>query len=207
MGRTRDVSKILTANTSLLSLASASATYAPVAAGGLVQITPTSVSAGATISSTGTVTFTSQTSVSFNGVFSSTYDAYKVVYNTLHSSNSGTTFRLRASGTDATSTAYEWQRLRATSTTVSTGYQGSQTSFDIIINASGTSYQLGEFTVYDPFKASATYLTTSNTYTVNSATIGQIGGRHNVSTSYDGFTLTVDAGNMTGSIQIFGIRK
>jgi hypothetical protein len=210
MGRTRDVSKILTSNTSILSLASASSIYQTIEKTGLVELTPSTISVtggSGSISATGSVSFTSASAISLNGVFSATYDTYRIFYNTTHSVDSGTTLRLRASGTDASTTAYEWQRLRATSSTVSTTYAGSQTSFDVIVNASGTSLQLGQITLFDPFKASASYLTLDSTYCVNSASIGQIGGRHNVSTSYDGFTLLVNAGNMTGSVSIFGVNK
>lgn len=154
-----------------------------------------------------TTSFSGVSSQSFNNVFSATYDTYRIFYNTTHSSNSETILRLRASGTDASGGNYEWQRLRGTASTVSTVYQGSQTSFNVIVNASGTSIQVGQITLFDPFKASATYLTLDSTYTVDSASLGQIGGRHNISTSYDGFTLIPTAGNMTGSVSVFGVNK
>ena len=77
MGRTRDVSKILTSNTSILTLASASTTYAPIAAGGLVQLIPSSATNG-TIAANGTVSFTSASIVSLDGIFSSTYEFYQI---------------------------------------------------------------------------------------------------------------------------------
>ena len=68
MARSRDISKVLSSNSTLatdaevsasyLTTASANALYAPVAAGGLVQITPTSVTAtggSGSISATGAV--------------------------------------------------------------------------------------------------------------------------------------------------------
>lgn len=108
MGRTRDVSKILTANTSLLSLASASATYAPVAAGGLVQIVASSIAnTGGTssISTSGVVSFSGTTSISLNNIFSSTYTNYRVLLNVTAGSGSLYT-RLRASGSNDTSANY-----------------------------------------------------------------------------------------------------
>ena len=44
MGRTRDVSKILTSNTSILTLASASSIYQTIAKTGMIEITPSTVS-------------------------------------------------------------------------------------------------------------------------------------------------------------------
>lgn len=144
---------------------------------------------------------------SFNNVFSSTYDNYLIVFNTLHSSDSGLTLRLRVGGADASTSAYEWQRIRGVSSTISTTAASSQTSFDIVVNSSGTSYELGALHLFDPAKASATYLSVFSNYVTNSASIGSIGGRHNVSTSYDGFTLIPTAGNITGTVSVYGYNK
>ena len=65
MGRTRDVSKILTSNTSILSLASASSTYQTKASNALVLLNTTS--------------FTAQNTVSVDNVFSAAYTNYKII--------------------------------------------------------------------------------------------------------------------------------
>ena len=88
MGRTRDVSKILTSNTSILTLASASATYAPVAAGGLVLL--------------GTTVVTAQSAASLNNIFTSTYDKYMIGLTWSTSTNANVRFRFRESGSDIT---------------------------------------------------------------------------------------------------------
>ena len=88
MGRTRDVSKILTSNTSILSLASASATYATKTSTGLNLIIPSTIantSGTASIGTNGTVSFSGATTVSLNDVFSSTYMNYKIIINAIGS--------------------------------------------------------------------------------------------------------------------------
>jgi hypothetical protein len=174
---------------------------------GLRLLTPTSVPVGSGSSSVGTngqVTFSGASSVSLNGVFTSTYDNYLILFNTLHSSNSELNFRLRTAGTDS-SANYEWQRLRATSTTVAGAYSAPG-SFQLSVEASGTSYILGSFLLFDPFKASATYYTLGTNYVTNSATVGIAGGRHNVGTSYDGLTFIPSAGNISGTISVYGYK-
>lgn len=187
--------------------AAGTSTWSTPTTPGLVQVVATSVAVGSgsgSVDANGRVTFNGASTVSINGIFTSIYENYLIVFNTLHSSNSELNFRLRASGTDS-SANYEWQRLRATSTTVAGAYSAPG-SFQLSVEASGTSYILGSFLLFDPFKASATYYTLGTNYVTNSATIGIAGGRHNVGTSYDGLTFIPSAGNITGTISIYGVR-
>jgi hypothetical protein len=95
---------------------------------GLVVMTPTSVAktgtgSTATINSDGSVVFDLCTTLSLNGVFTSSYDNYMIVMRATTSLawpyfNS----RLRASGTDnTTASSYTNQYLTANGTTVSAG--------------------------------------------------------------------------------------
>jgi len=128
MGITREMSKILSTSTAIttdaeisaynyLSQSTASATYLNQTAyqPGLVLIRPTSVVNG-TIGTNGTVTFSGTTSVSLNGVFSSEYSKYKILYDATLSINDGLYFRLRQNGTDSTASIYGSQVLRADGT-------------------------------------------------------------------------------------------
>ena len=93
MGRTRDVSKILTSNTSILTLASASSTYQTRASNALVLLN--------------TTTFTTQSTVSINDVFSATYDSYFIIISTDGSTTAQTLgLRMRVSGLDNSSNNY-----------------------------------------------------------------------------------------------------
>lgn len=214
MGRTRDVSKILTANTSLLSLASASATYAPIAAGGLVKLVPTSAVNG-TVSSSGTITFSAASSVSVNGCFSSTYVSYLMTINlTTNSANDGDMLlRWRNAGTDSSASYY-------------TSYTGLNTlASPGVINKtqdpSITGHAIGK---YDNATLNSQYITLDITnvflsdYTTcvftgfGSTDVSNLfsyngGGNHRVTQSYDGFTLAAENGNFTGTIKIYGLRN
>jgi len=105
---------------------------------GFVCTVPTSVDvAGAgssgSVDSEGKVTYSTATSVSVNGCFSSSYTNYMVVMDYDASSASANLHvRLRASGTDdSTSNAYVLQKLTMSSTTVS-GARNTSTQWDTI---------------------------------------------------------------------------
>ncbi len=207
MGRTRDVSKILTSNTSILTLASASATYAPVAAGSLVQIVPTSVSAGATITSTGAVNFTAQSSISLNGCFTSTYDNYLVNCDFTASASVNILLRLRLNGTDS-SASYQRQLLTADTTTVSAAkaIDGSEVLFTPA-NTSRNSFKM------DLFGPALARPTTGQSIASENANVGAsiafrlVAFGHNVSTAYDGLTIYPSTGNITGTLRVYGYRN
>jgi hypothetical protein len=98
MGRARDLANIL----------SSSGSVALDSEMGLVSITPASIavtSGSGSISSNGTVTFSSATSVSLNNIFSSSFTNYKIVIN-ITSGNGSFYTRLRAGGTVNTSAVY-----------------------------------------------------------------------------------------------------
>lgn len=215
MGRTRDVSKILTANTSLLSLSSASATYAPIAAGSLVQIIPTTVSttggsATSSISLTGAVTFATATEVSLNGVFSSTYDNYRIVYNnTSAAGNEAITIRLRASGTD-TSANYVSQRFYTTSTTVAGVLNPSGTD-EVYVNDIQTSPSDGrssfEIDMYKPNISGVTNMFIRGTHVSGSTPYAMLSAATQTdSTQFTGFTLRAIA-TFGGTIRVYGLRN
>jgi hypothetical protein len=118
MGRARDIANIInsgtfitpaSASTTFLTQTSASTIYAPASAGGLVQIVPTSVSTtggSATIASNGVITFTSAATLNINNCFSTTYNNYKIILDSVMTigSNADTQLRMRlrsASGEDS----------------------------------------------------------------------------------------------------------
>ena len=87
---------------------------------GMRLIVPSSVANG-TISSSGAVSFTAQSSVSLNGCFSSTYDNYRILIDLSTTSGAGNaiTIQWRASGTNATGNDYifSFTGLQSNSTT------------------------------------------------------------------------------------------
>jgi hypothetical protein len=215
MGRTRDVSKILTSNTSILSLASASSTYQTIATTGLVEITPPTISVtggSGSISATGAVSFTSASAISLNDVFSSTYDNYVIKVN-ISTASTGATLQMR---------------LRVSSSDASTGVYGSGLRYvdhnNNFLNdtstASATLWKLGDINTYvtfsdihlaNPFSTSSTVALMQTTRNISNTTgnfTNYIGtGVYPIATSFTSFTLLASAGTMTGTVSVFGVNK
>ena len=206
MGRTRDVSKILTSNTSILTLASASTTYQTIAKTGLIELTPStiSVSGGSgSVSSTGAVSFTSASAISLNGVFSSSYENYKIMIKASQSAAEWFAMRMRLSGTDATTSAYNFSLLRGTPTDSTSG---TTTMGYISQHTSGNANKRMSLDVYNPFDAANTFVVSTG-LTVTPV-VGLMSFEHQVATSYDGFTLLSQAGaTITGLVSVYGYNK
>jgi hypothetical protein len=222
MGITREMSKILSTSTAIttdaeisaynyLSQSTASATYLNQTAyqPGLVLIRPTSVVNG-TIGTNGTVTFSGTTSVSLNGVFSSEYSKYKILYDATLSINDGLYFRLRQNGTDSTASIYGSQVLRADGTSAAAVRYTANNVWDIDYTRNSGN-QLCEIELFNPFVASQTYGFSRYTAKLLADTMQmyfvQQGLTHTANTSYDGLTLlTGTATTATGSISVYGYR-
>lgn len=173
---------------------------------GLAKIVPSSVAVGSgtgSADSLGTVTFTGVSSVSLNGVFTSTYKNYRIVINAKHALTADVTFRVRASGTDLSSaSAYiEGRYYIGVVTSLAAGNTN---------NSFNTSWTLNQITtvaghiIMDIANPQATEVTTATT-TVTGGYL-QIFGQSlatSNTTSYDGFTV-VSAGSMTGTVSVYG---
>lgn len=147
-----------------------------------------------------TTTFSAVSSVSLNDVFTSDYDYYRIILSGVSTSSSDTNLRLRASGTDATGGSdYSYQILNGTSSSLSAG--SSVTSLWNVGVDSNNRFNLA-MDIFDPF------LSVKTSFSSMSARGGQrihiSGGYHNLTTSYDGFTLSDNAGTMTGTIRVYG---
>jgi hypothetical protein len=190
------------ASSTYLTQSSASTTYAPVAAGGLVLLNTTS--------------FTTQSSVSVNDVFSATYTNYKIIVNQIMSTAGYINLRLRVSGTDASGNNYKYAVI---------GYQSNNTALN---NYSGGAVDVSSFEnitqsvttatdgifsidILNPFETKPTFLSGKG-QRFDSTGIGVLGdvnytGRHSLSTSYTGFTIITSTGTTTGSVSIYGYKK
>lgn len=180
------------------------------AAPGMVLLTPTSIAysgTSASVGANGQVTFSAVTSLSLNGVFTADFDNYVVsIRGSMNTGNAAIRLRMRASGTDnSTASSYTRQRLRATGTTVDA--ERDTGNLCNISNFSSTQRDGFYMSLYGPALAQPT---TGRTVTVESdsgARIFDHAFTHNQSTAYDGFTLTPDANNMTGALQVYGVRS
>ena len=172
---------------------------------GLVLIKPSTVVNG-TDNGKGTVSFSAQTSVSLNDVFSATYENYFLLTRiTAMSLGDNIQIRMRVSGSDDSTANYHYLGLRIT------------TTVDRAASYSQTSYRIGEATtgkgalqtvIYGPQLAAVTQFNgfITNGFT-NPMENGFQQGVHNVATAYTGFTLFALSGNMTGNVSVYGYNK
>jgi hypothetical protein len=151
-----------------------------------------------------TTSFSGVSTQSFNNVFSSTYDNYKVLITTDSNSDTDMAFRLRVGGADnSTASSYILQRTSGQSTTVSAIRQTN--NYFAGINVFNADTNALDLTLYRPFLTKPTLLTAQTQYGLNSAINVSFAGQHNQSTSYDGFTFY--GATFTGTISIYGFNK
>jgi hypothetical protein len=205
MGRARDLANIL----------SSSGNVALDSEMGLSLITPTSVAASggsATISSTGTVSFTSASAISLNGVFNSTYENYRILLRITAqgTSNGAHNLRMRSNSTDASGNDYFAGGIYnyANSSTVSANQMNAASNFNVgdsITSATGTWYSIDFF---NPFVSQKTGINVNGWAENTTYSYGHVrNGTHNLTTPYDGFSLISSAGTFTGTVSVYGYRK
>ena len=164
-------------------------------AGGLVLLNTTSFSGVASVSLPA-------------GTFSSTYDNYKIVCDfQAVTSDADTSLRVRAAGTDLTSSNYVWGRYfvgAANSIGFGTGNNDSGTAFNIG-STTTTAGQGGNFDieVHAPMLARRT---TIKSFGVGTAW-GMTGGIVTNTTAYDSLTFFLSGQNITGTIRAYGYQN
>jgi hypothetical protein len=174
--------------------------------GGLTLITPTSTAnSGGTVSTTaGVVTASGVSSVSLNGVFSSTYLNYIIEYNELSGSTTLQSYmRLRASGSDNTSSTYSCGSARVAFTGgAPAGYSDSNASF-WTFNVNTDTRKVGSpIFINSPFQAVATTFSTTFSGGDNG---GFMAGNHSTASAFDGFTIYPSTGTISGIFRVYGI--
>lgn len=98
---------------------------------GLIQVIPTAVtvsSGSASVAANGAVTATAAINLALDGVFTSSFTNYRLLFNGFSSANVSCTFVYRTSSGDFTSSLYNSQRLYSYSTTTQSVRGGSLTS-------------------------------------------------------------------------------
>lgn len=184
---------------------------------GLVTMTPSSIASTGTgnsssIGTNGSVTFSSCATLSLNGVFTSSYDNYMISFRwqPASSSVSALDMRLRASGTDNSSSLYTTQYLSAEATGLF--------AFRVTTTASTTRWYAANtintrrdgatFYVFGPYLSQATAIRGTSIYSLTSGSLYEFGGTHNSTTAYDGFTIYHDnSSTLTGLITVYGFNQ
>jgi hypothetical protein len=143
--------------------------------------------------------FTSTTTLDVDNVFTTDYDAYKIIIGVTSSTVSDGTFQLRVSGTTATSN-YNYTSYGAQNS-IFTNRQSSQASAGIFRVASNGS--IAEIIINNPFLASTSW-GLANSYDSDGYAITN-GFNHTTATSYTGFRLNLN--NSTGTVRVYGLGK
>jgi hypothetical protein len=174
------------------------------------QVIPTSIAGTGTtsITSGGTVNVTGTSAIRINGVFTSLYSAYLVVFDfSIFSTAATLSARLATGGTDDIGTNYVSQILQGAGASATAATSGVVSSFLILNTASAEAS--GEIRLYNPAKASAARIL-ANTVGVISGTslvVQNLSGRHNLTSGYDGITISPSTGTISGTISIFGMNN
>lgn len=178
--------------------------------GGLAPATPTSIAnSGGSASLTGnTVTFSGVSSVSLNGCFTGDYDNYRVLVNFTGASTSLTyLMRMRAAGSDNTTSNYHRQVMSGSSTTVS-AFKETSASTWAIGEIQTTAYHGMGLDVRNPQATQPTVVLAAMGELANSDYAIRSGVYiHGTTTQFDGFTLYPSTGNFSGKVSVYGFKK
>lgn len=152
-------------------------------------------------------TFTAQSTVSINDVFSSKFDNYKVVITTdLTTGTQSFLLRYRVAGADNTNATYTYQILDASSTSITGSRVVGATSHGIGTISAG-SPNASEITIYNPNRAERTLYQSNGLGSGSNAYIRKDSGTFTATTQFTGFTIFPASSTITGRVQVYGMRK
>jgi hypothetical protein len=152
-----------------------------------------------------TTSFSAVASQSINNVFSSSYQSYQIIFRGTQSSASAFSIRVRAGGSDLSTTSYRWAHHFNINS--NSAYTGDALGSDTSINLVGGQVDAGFYVieVNNPFALAKTsfhhrahFLNGTNSYNVSGS------GLVNDSVSYDGFTFRSASGTLTGNVSVYG---
>jgi hypothetical protein len=178
--------------------------------GGLVPIKPTSVviaTGSGTENTVGVVSFTGATAVSLNGIFTSAYSKYRVMVDITSNSILAESIRLRfrKAGTDSTAGNYSRQGFFVNGTTLTNYSEFNQTACHFV-EAATTARTVGFMDIFSP-TARPGYISSAQSTNFSSTNYRtQMSGFLNVTDTFDGATLIIGSGTMTGNIQVFAYK-
>lgn len=192
----------------------------PLIRPGQVAMVPTSVSvlgvgATASIGPNGKVTFSGATDISLNGVFTSAYDNYVIIWEAIRRDGNTPVIRYRASGTDATASSYNNQMFVMANTSTSGTNRYTSVSYVQPIGEPGTEcgsafmlYCFGPFLAQPTASRSITVAGGDTGNPTPLTTIFDGSSTHTVSASYDGFTIVNGGTNgFTGTVSVHGFNQ
>jgi len=172
----------------------------------LITATSTANTGGTVTTSGGRVTVAGSSSVSLNGVFTSTYHNYLILVDTLEAAAgpNNINLRLRASGTDTTTSTYYAGQIYGTYTGSAGGNANNGVAQFPISLLSTTKKQMAKIEVFSPQAAT---ITTIHSLGVAYDAQSNYAGYQDGATQYDGFTLFMSASNFSGNITVYAYQK
>lgn len=172
--------------------------YDPAVVSASVVVLPSSVGGtSVAASSAGLVTFSTASSINLNGVFSSEFARYQVQWRILTSANAALSGRLRLSGSDVATSAYQ------------VGASGLVSSWALSAAPGGASWLYGELILDGPAVPSPTTAQVASSVRNNASgniTDVRAGGYESTSTAFDGLSLILSTGTGSGSVSVTGLR-
>lgn len=182
---------------------------------GLVLITPSSVTttgtgSSATINANGSVTFSSCVTLQLNDIFSSTYDAYRVVGRTKGSVIDSLALRWVDGTTPATASNYVYQEYQVSGSTI-VGSRSTATSFGLVSLVPATQHSGFVLDIYNPKLTEKTIwrsISVNPSDTNAGQQIYEIAGTHSLTTAYEGVEFrSALGGAFTGKFCVYGWNK
>jgi hypothetical protein len=176
---------------------------------GLVPIQPSTVTAAtgsATANSLGVISFSSASAVSLNGVFSSEYKNYSIIFDYTASSIHAFRMRLRSATNDSTTSYYQAGRFSNVLGGSGDASVNNLSFFELgSSDANALNLSGGKIELRNVFRNFWTQGHQDFTGVV-AAQIANLSSNliHAINTQYDGFTIYPSSGNITGTIQVFG---
>jgi hypothetical protein len=154
----------------------------------------------------GGATFSAQSTVNLDSVFSANYQNYKIELFTTNSSQVMLQYRLRVGGVSNTTANYSNQYLVADSTSVLVARNTGQTIGDVgQMVLSNISFM--DITVFDPFSAAPTGMLTNTGCFAGEAYMRNQVNVMKASTSFDGISFIPVSGTITGTVRVYGYRN
>jgi hypothetical protein len=177
---------------------------------GLMPVVPTSVvvaAGSASVSAKGFMTFTNATNVNVNGVFTSAFKNYKILFELESANPPGSSIRLRASGVDASgATDYAWYGYRAISWSGAAGLNGTTggTSWIVWDTVGTATLDSMIMDIMLPAEAKRTKMISTG-YIFSGGNIGTsyYSGHHKLTTSYNSFSF-INSTAFNGTMQVLG---
>ena len=179
---------------------------------GIVPIVPTSIAVGSgtgSVDVSGNIVFTGISSISLNGIFTSAYQNYKIVFEvtTVTTDSTEVRMRYRAAGTDNSAASYgqTWMISRANGTTATNNGWGNPQGGITRWWSTTNSFTSFIADVLSPQIAKATkFIFAASGWDVTSQFSNNGMLIHESTSQFDGITIYSTAGAMTGTMKVYG---